>query len=126
VADQLEEADEALVNGYLQCLLEGPGGAHSDAYADVLGTVSTDPERAWRLTLRMTTLAQDDAVLLAAVAAGPLEDLLCSSGPTLIDRVEAQAAADPTFRKCLASVYGHTRMPAAIHARVRAITEEAP
>jgi uncharacterized protein DUF6869 len=124
VAAELEEADEVLADAYLKCLLEGADGEHSDAYADVLEAVSKDPERAWRLTLRMTTLAQGDSLLLATVAAGPLEDLLCWHGPVIIDRVEAQAAVDPIFLKCLASVYTHVRMPATIRARVRALTGE--
>lgn len=52
------------------------------------------------------------------MAAGPLEDLLCHHGLTLIDRVEALARSDSRFKRCLAGVSGSNRMEPSVYERV--------
>jgi len=53
------------------------------------------------------------------LSAGPLEDLLAMHGPAIIDRVEAEAARDPTFAKLLGGVW-QNRMTDEVWARVQA------
>ena len=120
--ESTDRSDEEIVGGYLACLSDGGGGQHHWAFEDMIDMISKDPERAWRLTLEMIRQTNDD-LLLATVAAGPLEDLLCYHGPTFIERVETQALSDPHFLKCLRSVWGHTRMPPEVYARVRKVAD---
>jgi hypothetical protein len=113
-----EHTDDEIVAGYLQSLAEGGGGESFWAYEEVVDLSSVDPEKAWLLALSMISRTSDE-ILLAAIAAGPLEDILCWHGHQFIDRVEALAVDDAHFRDCLRSVWGHLRMEPAIYARVR-------
>lgn len=61
------------------------------------------PDAAWPLILRLVQKGSDHA--LCAAGAGILEDLLEQHGPTVIERVEAQAAGDQRFRYCLSHVW---------------------
>jgi hypothetical protein len=79
--------------------------------------VRDDPELAWRLILRLVPQSSSDKVL-AVIAAGPLEDLLCKHGPAFIDRATGIAHTDSLFRRCLRGVWGWSRMPAQIRARI--------
>src|SRR5262249_11409572 len=58
------------------------------------------PEVAWELVTTLIDRAPSDESL-GFFAAGPLEDLLSQHGPALIDRVEARAPDNPTFRRAL-------------------------
>ena len=78
--------------------------------------VTSDPERAWRLTVELLRSAEDP-LFRAYVAAGPLEDLLALSGPMFIVRVEDLAKSEAWFREALRSTYGN-RMKPEIHQRV--------
>jgi len=71
---------------------------------DVTDLVSMDPEQAWPIILELIKQAPTDYVL-ANVAAGPLEDLICWHREQFIDRIEIQARRDPKFRQCLAGVW---------------------
>lgn len=63
-----------------------------------------DPELCWRLI--QAVLAQDsDEHVIAALAAGPMEDLLLHHGPAFIERIEAKAAQNPLYRHLLAGVW---------------------
>jgi hypothetical protein len=118
VVDEQHHTDEDLVSGYLECLSAGGDGEYAWAFDEVLNILADDPERLWRLTLEMIRRTTDE-LLLATVAAGPLEDLLCKHGSLFIDRVEALALSDQRFRSCLSNVWGHIRMELHIHERVR-------
>jgi hypothetical protein len=80
--------------------------------------VYEQPDRAWSIILELIRLAPDDTVL-AIIAAGPLENLLCAHGPDFIERVETQASTNPRFRHCLAGVWGSNRMPPEVYTRMR-------
>jgi hypothetical protein len=69
------------------------------------------------LTVDLVAASPDDQVL-AAVAAGPLEDLLGRWADLLIDRVEVQARRDAKFRRCLTGVWGSSTIPAATRERI--------
>jgi hypothetical protein len=77
---------------------------------------------AWPLVLALVARASQRA--LGAIGAGILEDMLDEHGDEIIERVEAQAAADPRFRYCLSHVWPGG-MPDALWERVvRARGEE--
>lgn len=63
-----------------------------------------DPESALEIILAIL-LTNDPDVILANLAAGPLEDLLVHHGPTFIDRVESEASQNPKFRHLLGGVW---------------------
>jgi hypothetical protein len=73
-----------------------------------------DPVRAWALILQLIVAAPDDLALFR-IAAGPLEVLLKSHGPVVIDRVEDQARKDPRFRFVLSGVWGHSEIFDRVH-----------
>ena len=82
--------------------------------------ITHKPEAAWDLVLSLVHSAPDDNAL-ACVGAGPLEDLLCHHGATFIERVETTARNDAHFVRCLAHVWGETRMDPDVHVRVHRI-----
>lgn len=62
-----------------------------------------DAERAWGLTVAVVRSAPDHR--LEHVGAGPVEELVETHGPALLDRIEAEAGRDPRFREALASIW---------------------
>jgi hypothetical protein len=110
-------SDEELVTGYLRSIAEGGGDTpHFWAWEEVTELVGTDPERAWRLTLEMVRQSRDD-LALAAVAAGPLEDLLAWFGTQFVERVENLAATEPRFQQALKMIYA-SRLQQDVRGRV--------
>jgi hypothetical protein len=63
------------------------------------------PEIAWPIILRLVAEAPDDETL-GMIGAAPLENLLWFHGPTFVDRIEAQARADPRFAHAVRLVSG--------------------
>ncbi len=63
----------------------------------------SEPDEAWRLILLLVANAPSDAAL-SIVGFVPLTELILAHGEALIDRIEAEAARDPRFRRCLTSV----------------------
>jgi hypothetical protein len=113
-----QPTDDEIVSGYLA----NYAGEQSAfwAFEEACELLSRDPERLWRIALRLIQQAPDDAAL-AYVAAGPLEDLLAFHGPTFIQRVEDLARRDSRFLLALAGVWGQVRLSPEIRARVEAI-----
>lgn len=68
-----------------------------DRFVDV---ADRDPERCWELILAVIDLDDADPVL-AALAAGPLEDLLAAHAERFIARIEGRARCDGAFRRML-------------------------
>ena len=63
-----------------------------------------EPEVAWALILEI--LAREPSQrAIAALAAGPLEDLIDEHGPQFIERIELLARRDPKFRHLLGGVW---------------------
>jgi hypothetical protein len=81
--------------------------------------VDKEPDEALEIIRAVISEAPNDAVL-AFVAAGPLEDLLCYRGELVIELVERFAAHNERFRKALSGVWGENRMSPAVQARVAA------
>ena len=63
-----------------------------------------NPDELWDPILEI--LKRDPPTeVIEVLAAGPLEDYIARLGERVIDRVEAQAAADPKFRSLLGGVW---------------------
>lgn len=76
-----------------------------EAWEEVNSIVSEEPEAAWKLIQEMVALAPDD-LALAALAAGPLEDLLNDHPKPFVRLAAALARTDGRFHKCLGDVWG--------------------
>ena len=63
----------------------------------------SDPEAAWTLTLALIERLPDERLDL--VGAVVLEHILEHHAEAFVSRVELQAAQDPRFRECLATVW---------------------
>ncbi|MDF3833993.1 hypothetical protein P3W85_13665 [Cupriavidus basilensis] len=63
-----------------------------------------DPEGLWQLVLEILERT-DSPRVLAALAAGELEDLIEYHGPAFIERIEQQAGRDSRFRRLLCGVW---------------------
>jgi hypothetical protein len=82
------------------------------------------PEDAWKVITAIRKVDSSD-VILANLAAGPLEDLLAKHGEQFIDQVERLARRDEEFRYILTGVWGQNRMRKEVWDRLCAITEKA-
>jgi len=78
-----------------------------------------DPESCWKVIHLIRQLDGSD-IILANLAAGPLEDLLVQHGSNFIDRIEALAKHDQQFKKLLGAVWQRD-IPDNIWQRVRAV-----
>ncbi|MBC5786384.1 hypothetical protein H8N03_25830 [Ramlibacter sp. USB13] len=78
-----------------------------------------EPERAWQFILVAlnTPICEPH---LGVLAAGALEDLLCLHGPEFIERVEAEAVANPKFAHVLGGVW-QSQMSEEIWERVQRV-----
>lgn len=96
---------------------EGPGEKYRWASQGLDELVRNCPEAAWPIIIRLVTASPSDEIL-AIVAAGPLESLLCGHGEAFVDRVVAASKGDSRFRKCLRAVWGQSSMASAVRARI--------
>ena len=111
---------DGLLEGYL---------AHAEAVAhqrkdtnfwavnELADLIRDDPDGAWQLIVELVGRASDDDTF-GYVAAGALEDLICQHPHAMIDRVESRGMQDARFRKATARVWGWTRIPKDIRARL--------
>ena len=77
-----------------------------DAVCEIVRGPGSTPEDAWDLVQAIVArVAPGDEALIEYVAAGPVEDLVIAHGATLVDRIEAEAAANPHFRAHLAGIW---------------------
>lgn len=119
---------EELLEGYLahaEAVAHERKDLHFWAYNEMVHLMRDDPDAAWWITVELVARASDDATL-GYVAAGPLEDLLCQHPYVIIDRVEGRARQDARFRKALAGVWGSSRIPKDICARLDDLVSEEP
>ena len=119
VVRTMSSRDE-LLEGYL---------AHAEAVAherkdtnfwavnELADLIRDDPDGAWQIMVELVARASDEDTL-GFVAAGALEDLICTHPAAMIDRVESRARQDARFRKAVARVWGWTRIPKGIRARL--------
>ena len=74
------------------------------AFGQLYDLVHDQPEAAWPIIQELWTLDQTDR-MLAIIAAGPVEDLLCWHGPDFIGRIEQLAGQHAVVRKLLGAVW---------------------
>src|SRR6478735_11655383 len=111
---------ERLIAGYLahaEAITHDRPDTHFWAYLLLHRMVDRSPEKAWPLVLAVVQRTSDPAVL-NYVAASILEYILCLHSPALVDRVETLARTDLHFRSALANVWGWSRIPADVRARL--------
>ena len=94
------------------------------AWEEVDRACADDPERAWKLILRILS-GTDSPHIIECLGAGPLEDLLAKHGATVIARVEELAARESKFRTCLSHTW-QNEMTQDLWARVCAATARDP
>ena len=75
--------------------------------------VRQDPDKGWLAILAVLEQipAEPTDALFQVLAAGPLEDLLAKHGPSVLDRVEAEARRNRRFRLLLNGVWRSTIQP---------------
>ena len=83
-------------------------------------TFMAELETQWDVILSLIAQAEGTDEVLQHLAAGPLEGFLGQFDDAAIDRVEAEAARDPRFRRVLSGVWKH-QMSDAVWDRVRRI-----
>ncbi|WP_257165577.1 DUF6869 domain-containing protein [Bradyrhizobium sp. SRS-191] len=98
---------------------EANGGQLISAWDALDALVRDQPEAAWPIIRQLWMLAQSDR-MLALIAAGPVEDLLCLHGPDFIGRIEQLASQDAVVRKMLGAVWGQSRMADDVWRRLKA------
>jgi len=81
------------------------------------------PEEAWKIINLMYKLDSSDHIL-ASIAAGPVEDLLCLHGPAFIRRIENLAEEDEIFKKMLGAVWGPEGISEDVWKRLKAVAGE--
>ncbi|WP_233840417.1 DUF6869 domain-containing protein [Dyella sp. 2HG41-7] len=74
------------------------------AFEEVDELCRSSPDEAWAFIVAAWNMDKSQAVA-ENLSAGPLEDLLATHGEYVIDRVEAHAAADPSFAFLLGGVW---------------------
>ncbi|GLH76388.1 hypothetical protein SSBR45G_12960 [Bradyrhizobium sp. SSBR45G] len=82
--------------------------------------VRDQPEAAWPIIRDLWALDPSDR-MLALIAAGPVEDLLCQHGADFIGRIEQLARQEPVVRKMLGAVWGQSRMADDVWRRLKAV-----
>ena len=95
--------DEKLVSVYLRHI-ETKDDQHFWAWEHLHNYISSEPQRAWEITLKLIAAANSDE--LVYIATGPLEDLLYSRAEVFVDDVERLARTDPKFLSTLRLVGG--------------------
>ena len=70
-------------------------------------------EEAWQVLIAIARREEElETEVLAYVAAGPLEDLVCRAGPDFIDRLEHEAKFNHQFGRMLTGVWLTSAEPA--------------
>jgi len=74
------------------------------AFSSLSDMCDTEPDLCWELIEEIRKKDGSD-IILANLAAGPLEDLLVNHGERFINLIEKQAKKDVQFRKLLGAVW---------------------
>ena len=101
--------DEDLARAYLEHYrrgLEHERGVDEETFqgwVDVHQVLRKDPEKAWKIVLKLVELAMDDDGALAYIGAGPLEDLVTWYPNPYLDVAEAEAIHNRPLATALAT-----------------------
>lgn len=82
--------------------------------------IAEQPALAWQAIVQIWSSVCDDQAKAAALAAGPVEDLLETHGSEALKWIERQLEVDPPMRSLLDGVW-QGRMTSEVWAQVRAI-----
>ncbi len=91
---------EYMTRWHQEGLAETDGEGFSE-WNEVRRAIEEDPEIGWTFLLALIGLARDDHEVLVDIGAGPLEDLLRCHPARLLDRADAEARVNPSFRTAL-------------------------
>jgi hypothetical protein len=94
---------QAIVDRYLECLASGIEEDEQRSDHCIVSLMMAPLEYSWHINLALVHGVVESK--LEDVAAGPLEECLAKYGDQLIERVEAEAARDPKFRRALSGVW---------------------
>ncbi len=115
-------SEDDLFCGFLAEWTGSPADSLSWPLAEVRDMVDEDPERAWRLILRLSDAAPN-IECESILAAGPIEEFLSKHGAAFIERVEQQAAKAPKFNHIFGGVW-RLDMDDEVRRRVQAARSE--
>lgn len=130
----MDEETKNLVDAWIKistalCTFRDPNSnveeANYWAFERLDDLVKNDPEKAWPLILEIRN-ATNDSKVLAQLAAGPLEDLINSSGDSFIDRIEALAKVDQDFRRLIGGIWPRRDLSEELLLRLKAVALEPP
>ncbi|WNL45655.1 hypothetical protein RKE25_19930 [Dyella sp. BiH032] len=104
----MDSSQAPLVSAWLALQHAPQGSADYEslfwAFEEVCELCRSSPDEAWSF-IGAAWLADQSKVVAENLSAGPLEDLLANYGESVIDRVEAEASANPTFAFLLGGVW---------------------
>ncbi len=89
------------------------------AFAALSVLCEENPERCWDLIEEIRNLDGSD-IMLANLAAGPLEELLVRHGAAMIERVEQRAREDARYRRLLGAMWQND-IPVELWQRVKRV-----
>ena len=110
----IEPSIIALAAAYVEALCSKEKAALQQASSEVLDLCMDGPwDQLWQLVQALALLPDEsDPVVLATIAAGPLEDLLAKAGPEYIAAVEDLARSTPRAARMLTGVWPSSIEPA--------------
>ncbi|AMV40636.1 tetratricopeptide repeat protein [Planctomyces sp. SH-PL62] len=125
-----DERRADLIRSYLDTLDRSAGDEEDDdpsgaQMAVTMLSFMADADEQWGFLLELIAAAPDDAQVLQAIAAGPLEGFLGRFDGEVVDRVVTEAARDPKFRRVLSGVWKHG-MSDPVWDRIRAVQKTVP
>ncbi len=121
-----DDRRDGLFRAYFEALARPDEDDPTGAVMTITGlTFAADADEQWGVILDLIARAPDEEDVLQTLAAGPLEGFLGRFDGEVIDRVEAEAARDPKFRRVLSGVWKHG-MSDPVWGRIRAIQATVP
>ena len=103
-----KEEKEKLVAAWIKATkADAKTNAHTDndwAIDIFIDLPDQNPELLWLLIQNIIKIESDEK-LLANLAAGPIEDLMCVYGEEIIERVKEEAKENIIFKKCIQGVW---------------------
>ncbi len=92
---------------------------HFWACEELQDLIRNDPANAWAVIEAMWAMDSSERIL-ANIASGPVEEILCLHGAAVIEKIEVTAEKDAVFKKLLGAVWQNT-MPESIWKRVKTV-----
>jgi hypothetical protein len=103
-----KERRNEIVNAWIAMTIAPQGGEVYEAnfwsFDEIFDLCKDKPLEAWKVILDLVEVATTEDIL-AAVGAGPLEDLMCKYGETLISLVEQEATTNEKFLTAMRGVW---------------------